>query len=145
MNSTRRMAFQAAGLSLIIAWGCGTGDSKPFPNMVLCSGEITFDGKPLDHGTVTFAPIDPNGESAYGKISNGQFQMMTTVSAPGVIKGQYRVKVESLGPPPPKVPGQMPLPGISLIPEKYGNPQTSGLEVDIQKKNSPVKLELVSH
>ena len=129
----------ALGLS-----GCGGGDGvKPFDNLVPVSGTVTVEGKPLAQGTVEFIPEAPTGQTASGKVSNGSFTMSTTVSAPGVVAGKYKVQIDSKEPlaagPPPT--GKVE-PPKSLIPVKYADAKTSGLEVDVVKGMPAIKWDL---
>ena len=136
--------YVASMLVATLIAGCGGGDgTKPIANLVACSGTVIYDGKPLDHGTVYFTPDDPNtGKAASGRVSGGSFTMMTTVSAPGVVAGKYKVAVESVEP--LKSDGQHPPIGNapSLIPAKYTNIKTSNLSADVTKGMSAVKFEL---
>ena len=100
-----------------------------------------MDGKPLEKGLVGLVPVDPNvGRSASGIIENGKFTIMTSASAPGAVIGKYRISVISNEiPESPPPPDQLPK---SLIPVKYNNVMTSGLEVEVAKGMSPVEIML---
>ena len=134
-------------MALFVA-GCGaSGDIKPIANLVACSGTITLDGAPLKQGIVSFAPANPGaGQPATGPIKDGKFTMATTVSAPGVVAGQYKVSVQSFDQEKSTStnPSDMVKTPTSLVPEKYLDAAKSGLEVEVKKGMSPVKLELSS-
>jgi len=123
--------------------GCGRTDS--LPDLVPVTGTVTYRGKPLSHGRLGFAPVDPaQCESAIGVITNGTFSARTTVSSPGVQIGKYRVSVASYKIPEkvdPSAPAAM-APAVSIIPERYGDPMASGLEVDVKPGMTPLTLEL---
>lgn len=112
-------------------------------NLVPVTGSIALDGKPLSHGTIMFDPEGSEGQPAVGQIVNGEFTMVTTVSAPGVVQGKYRVRVEStelVKRPPNAVP---PFPEAkSLIPKKYNDLKTSGLTVEVEQGMVPVTFDL---
>lgn len=134
---------------LAFVLGCGGGDgAKPMKNLVPVKGTVTYDGKPLDHGMVSFAPAEGSaGQPATGKIENGSFTMITTVSAPGVVAGKYRVRIESTDAagtpaPPPLNPGDKYTPPKSLISEKYTDFKSSGLKVDVKPGMEPLKWDL---
>ncbi|MDB5336921.1 MAG: hypothetical protein JWN70_2540 [Planctomycetaceae bacterium] len=137
-------------LGAICLIGCGGGDDvKPLPNLVPVSGTVTFEGKPVPQGTLQLAPADPAAklQSASGEIKNGSFTLNTTVSAPGVMAGKYKVRIASFegGNPAPSmpVPGQpAPAKPKSLIPEKYGDINKSGLEAEVKKGMAPLKFDL---
>lgn len=130
-------------MSLLLAGCGGSSDVKPIANLVPCQGTVTLDGKPLEQGTIFFAPVDEKtGQSAVGAIKAGNFDVSTTVSAPGVVAGKYKVRIDSYEIVQLK-PGEMSttLPP-SLIPARYNNIATSGLEVEVAKGMPPIKLEL---
>ncbi|MDB5337021.1 MAG: hypothetical protein JWN70_2640, partial [Planctomycetaceae bacterium] len=134
-------------LGLLVLAGCGGDDVKPFNNLVPVSGTVSFDGKPVPQGSVSFTPVDPTGQAASSKITNGSFKMLTTVSAPGVIAGKYKVRIESKELPPEGAAAAPPPTGAvkpvkSLIPAKYGDVNTSGLEVDVVKGMPAIKWDL---
>jgi hypothetical protein len=70
--------------------GCGGGKVP----MAKVHGEVKFDGKPIEKGTITFLPSDGKGATAGGEITNGQFSVL-------VPPGPKRIEVRS-----PKVVGQ---------------------------------------
>ena len=135
-------------LSLLAA-GC---NSNSLPNLVPVSGTVLLDGKPMPQGTIGFVPVDPTGEVASSPIVNGKFQMVTTASSRGVVSGAYHIIISSHEPvalPDPSVPFQLdpnnlPPPPKSLIPEKYGNPKTSGLVTTVAPNMPPLLFELES-
>ncbi|MDB5335624.1 MAG: hypothetical protein JWN70_1243 [Planctomycetaceae bacterium] len=121
-------------LCLVVAGGCNGDDTKPFKNLVPVTGYVSFQGEPLEHGIVSFAPVAPDGQAATGQVTNGRFTMMTTVSARGVIAGKYKVIVESnetSDGAPSTNPSQLYAKPKSLIPEKYKSVATSGLEIEV--------------
>lgn len=144
--TTKCVPFSAF-VVLFIAMGCGGSDVKPIANLVPCSGTITLDGKPLDHGTVGFEPFVPNvGRSASGSIKEGRFVVSTSASSPGVVAGKYLVSVQSFDQEKTTStnPSDMAKKPVSLIPEKYVDVKLSGLVVEVKSGMPPVKLELVS-
>lgn len=119
---------------LLIGSGCNGGGGPSFDNLVPVSGTVTYNGEPLEQGVVSFAPIDPRGQSATGKVTDGKFTMQTTVSAPGVIAGKYKVMIESIDTPdraPSTNPNDLYPKSINLIPEKYRDAATSGIEIEV--------------
>ena len=129
-----------AVFSLGIVAGCG--DSKP--RRIAVRGNVTYRGKPLGKGTVSFTRIGAGGASlnrpATGELqSDGSYAMRTFGQDDGVLPGEYAVTIVSLDygkrvaadrgatvhgqEPPARLP--------SLIPEKYGSPQMSGLKASV--------------
>ena len=130
------LVLVAAVLSFVA--GCGSG-LRPIAGSVGVSGTVTFNGQPLEQGMVRFAPESGGkAQPATGQIKNGKFTMLTTASSPGVVVGKYKVSIISNKPftPPPLKPGTPPDPKAkfepeSLIPTKYNDIKTSGLEADV--------------
>lgn len=136
------------GLSL-----AGCGDAGGLSGSVPVTGTVQIDGAPLEEGTVGFAPKDPAvGQPATGQIKGGKFTMMTTATSPGVVAGDYRVRIISLdlGTAKALPPGVPPDPNapqpevLSLIPKKYGDINQSGLEVTVKSGMDPLNFELDS-
>src|SRR5690606_11332502 len=129
--------FVALLLGVSLVAGCGGGKAKDQLGATV-TGQVTFDGSPVDGATVTFQPADASKKGAFGRTdTEGNFTLSTSTATEGVEPGEYHVTVTkfeivpSTGPqegdpgytgnprptPPPK----------SLLPEKYGNAKSSGL------------------
>jgi hypothetical protein len=123
---------------MVTAGGCGSSATQ-IAGSVPVSGTVTFNGQPLEQGMVRFAPESGGkAQPATGQVKNGKFTMLTTASSPGVVVGKYKVSIISNKPfaPPPLKPGTPPDPKAkfepeSLIPTKYNDIKTSGLEADV--------------
>jgi len=63
--ATLRMTL-TIGVLMLLA-GCGSGR---FP----VTGEVTFDGKPVEEGTISFEPADGKGPTTGGKIVGGKYE-----------------------------------------------------------------------
>lgn len=108
------------------------------------SGVVTLDGQPVTPGLVTFAPADPAALPAVSDLdADGGFEL-TTQKKPGLTPGTYRVSVQAFEP--PDVPkGQRSFePSKPLVPEKYLQTTTSGLEYTIESGSNTINVELVS-
>lgn len=77
----RRACLAVAGLVALAAAGCGGGDSA------VLSGSVTYDGQPVENGTITLLPEDGKGPSAGGQISGGQYRIE------GVTPGRKIVRI----------------------------------------------------
>lgn len=125
--------------------GCG----KQGPERSPVNGKITFQGKPLQFGTVMFQP--DGGQPSTGAIQpDGTFQMITHGQGDGAAVGTNRVRIacfasQDPAQDPAKVStskGELAL-GKSLIPEKYSSFQMSGIKVDVRSgANEPLILNL---
>jgi hypothetical protein len=132
--------------------GC-SGAGGQLADLVAVTGTVTLDGQPLSYGTVAFVPVDQtSGQVATGDIKEGKFTMVTSASSPGVVYGDYKVRIVSVEQqaagsvaadftPDPNAPPKEPK---SLIPKKYGDINESGLEVSVQTGMEPIQFELKS-
>ncbi len=93
-------------------------------------------GKPLTQGTVTFIPVDENGQVATGQIqSDGSFELETAGSGTGAAVGDYKIKVET------ELTKSGSKPGLAIvaIPPKYQDEDASGLTATIRPEPSDLK------
>lgn len=108
--------------------------------MASVSGTVTYRGKPLPDAQVNFAPVD-GGPIATGRTdASGRFRLGTSTPDDGARLGKHKISIVARGPDRPPRPGEtgsgMPgesMPGDPLIPQKYFDAQTSGLEREVVK------------
>lgn len=114
-----RSLFVGFGLFvLIVLSGCSQGGT----NRV--TGKVTFNGQPLFKGNISLLPA--NGRPAHGTIKNGEIVDMTTFTAnDGALPGSYKVTIRALS-------SDDMYTQKSLIHEKYGDPNRSGLTAEIK-------------
>ncbi|QDU62189.1 hypothetical protein Pan216_30560 [Planctomycetes bacterium Pan216] len=121
MNTSARRPLLFVSLVLLVPACGGTAHPTTYP----VSGSVHYKGEPLAVGVITFHP--DKGRAAYGTIKGGEILGVTTFrQGDGALPGHHRVVVEST-----KEDPNDPFSSTSLIPEKYGNPDTSGLEADL--------------
>lgn len=112
--------------------GCSRG--KP---LGLVAGTVTFQGRLVTEGQVNFF-CAKNGTGASPTLTASG-----TYSIPeGLNVGRYTVCIT---PPAPTVAGGAPAaksPSDFTIPEKYRNPDASGISVDVQAGNNEFAIEL---
>jgi len=78
-------------LVLSVASGCGTAVEGP--TRVTANGLVTFDGQPLENGTIRFIPSGATkGPKVSVAIDNGFFQFPEDV---GPVAGHHRVEIEA--------------------------------------------------
>jgi len=109
-------AFLAAVLT-----GCGSSGIAPV------RGTVEYQGKPLEQGRVGFHP--ENGRPAFGDLKDGQFTLTTLEPGDGAVVGLHRVTVHSDE---PSDPNDAFSDRISLIPDRYTKPDTSGLTAEVK-------------
>ncbi len=118
------------------------------------SGTVTYDGKPVDKGRVTFTPVsgegDSGGTSAMGPIeSDGSYSLTTFNTGDGAMAGQHIVTVvvpiediDELNKPRPDGSIAYKLPK-ELIPQKYNDPKSSPLRnTVVAGENNKLDIEL---
>ena len=117
-----RLAIVACSLVFLPGWGCDGGGTPHLGKTVPVKGRITYQGKPLIRGSVTFEPED-SGREAEGKIGpDGTFILTTFKEGDGAMPGVHRVKVGN---------GAV---GPSLkdaMPTKRKNPRDSTVTVEV--------------
>jgi hypothetical protein len=120
-------------LTLIVSLvGCGDGRPKVVP----VSGQVLMNGKPVT-GRTGFVRVEPaGGRPAIGEINtaDGTFTLTTFEQGDGCMPGTHPAAVivnTTVG-------GKL----ISLIPEKYGDAKTSGLQVTVDEPTDSLKIEL---
>ena len=124
--------------------GCGS-------SVVSVPGEVVLDGRPVEKATVMLLPRSKGGLPARGTSdANGQFTLVTEKVGEGVMPGEYdvtvtRVEVSGLptGPSRPVTGGSV-VRTKWIVPEKYSNPKTAGISVEVKSGMEPLRLELSS-
>ena len=141
MKRTTNLHF-FLGSFLLIAWatGCSRG-----PEIVPVSGKVLYNGEPLKFGGVMFQPNA--GQPARAAIQpDGTFVLTTDSLSDGATVGRNRVRVtcyDSQNPNATPSEGEAAL-GRLLIPKKYTDIDTSGIEIDIPRGGkSDIVIELM--
>jgi hypothetical protein len=119
-------------LALVVATAVavsGCGDHDPYAvKTVSAAGTVTYQGKPVEKGTIEFQPMDAKGRPASGTIENGKFTLTTYREGDGAAPGEHTVAVVATE-------EQKTKDGDTtikyLIPEQYASPETSGVTVEV--------------
>jgi hypothetical protein len=69
-----------AALALLAALAAGCG--RPSANL---SGEVTYDGRPVESGTITFLPADGKGPTAGATVTDGRYAVRRVVPGPKTV------------------------------------------------------------
>ena len=125
-------------MSLMLT-GCGGGVDDA-PVLAEVGGNVIWNGKPLDEGTIVFHPT--TGRSASGVIQAGKIlEVTTTRTGDGAPVGENQVTIFATKPDPEDLSG---MGTISLIPERYNDVKKSGLKVIIKSNEiNKVNFDLV--
>jgi len=83
---------QKEALILVLLAGVGCGPSS---NTVHVSGQVTFDGEPVEQGEITFRPVQgTEGPATGGVIKKGRYEVPANVGPQR--GGAYRVEIIGL-------------------------------------------------
>lgn len=143
----KRCWIRYRGCLLIIAGvaflaGCGQEGGR---GQIEVTGTVTLDGAPLGGAAVMFGGAAGADPVTAVTDASGQFRLQA-------VAGRNSVAVSKTEPgaggPPADDDGLMPIDGAPpkptkpLVPQKYANFRTSGLEVDVSSGMKPVTIEL---
>src|SRR5262249_47543041 len=131
------------GLSVmfgLLALGCDSGG----PTMGRVSGTITYQGKPIPKGTVTFVATDGKNPNATGTIQAGSYRLQTDEPGDGAVVGEYKVAISDIDQDTfntelPGMPVKVPK---SAIPKQYHNANTSGLTAKVERGSNTRDFDL---
>jgi hypothetical protein len=160
MTLNRFLSNRPAGLlaSLVVfaalGYGCGSDDGlgRRYP----VSGKVTYNGKPLAKGSISFIPDDPKtGRAASGSIVEGNYSLTTQAPDDGALPGSYKVTVQAAevdltnASEKAKKSGMMidqrdiaKAKRTNLIPTKYLLPESSGLTAQVKAQSNKIDFPL---
>lgn len=141
MRTVRACAFVLSASLSVLAWGCAKGEDHP--ETVPVEGKVTYKGQPVPQGTISFQP--QSGETATAEIqSDGTYHLATFEPKDGAVLGHHQVKIVANTADPDLIPGSSPgyVAPKDLVPKKYGDFGTSGLEADVTKESTRFDFDL---
>ncbi len=130
-------------LAMHMASGAGCGPTDPDEaNILPVSGKVTYKGKPVPKGTITFH--SDGGRMATGEIQeDGSYSLTTARSGDGAVAGHHRVSIMATEGDPSLMPSS---PGYvrpkNLVPTKYNQPDQSGLEANVTEEGKEINFDL---
>lgn len=131
--------FVLVWAGVVLAGGCGS-ETGPQRKLVPVAGKVSFNGKPLTQGTISFVAAASDGISAAGEIdAAGRYQLSTHKPQDGAAPGAYKVRIESWVSP-PRMDEKGTDPGKPAIPEKYFDVQKSGLTAEVKDESKPPEI-----
>jgi len=127
------------GLGLLFLQGCSQKENEPIYGMI--QGSVTFEGQPVRDAVILFQ--DPE-QSVYLQSTTDQDGKFNFSSMPGggLPVGNYQIAVQRAAA--RMAPGQ-PIPPLAPFPPvdaKYGNPDTSSLQVEVQPGENRFEADL---
>ncbi|HEV3121249.1 MAG TPA: SMP-30/gluconolactonase/LRE family protein, partial [Isosphaeraceae bacterium] len=115
-----RLDLGVKGLTILPARKKTAGERFPV------SGTVTFEGKPLEKGEISFVPVENSpGKAASGVIQDGKFTL-TTVGEEGAQPGTYAVAIIAKG----------------VVPAKFETVETSPLKVELKATTNTISFNL---
>jgi hypothetical protein len=106
-----------------------SGCARQSTGLTEVSGIVTYQGKPLKDGFVSFVPAGDTGSGASGTIGpDGRYELFHSRSLKGIAPGEYQIRIESWEIP-PAMGGQPPK---HAMPEKYYLVNTSPLRATVE-------------
>ena len=121
----------------VVATGCAKKKT-----LVPVEGTLTLNGEPVEGATVCFVPVDGNvGAAAAGATDSSGHFTVTTGSDPGCVPADYKVtvyKIETSGD------SILTAKATNKFPDKFADPEQSGLTATITKKTEPLKFDLTN-
>jgi hypothetical protein len=120
------------------------------------SGTVSYKGKPVEQGTITFEPVDPKGRVAAGTITGGRYSLATMPPDNGALPGKYRVTILSndfdtalasdpaarAADDPQKRAAAASRVAKDLVPAKYKLADTSELTAEVQAHSNTFNFDL---
>ncbi len=130
------------GSGLLIAGsltGCGPGG----PEMARVSGTVSYQGEPLSKGSISFVSTEPGRPNASGPIVDGSYTLQTREPNDGAELGEYKIAITDIDPDAANtaLPGE-PIELVSTLPEKYQNPDQSGLTRTVESGRNTFDFNL---
>ena len=141
VQSTKRFGMRSGVIALLVTavlGGCG-GPSKPWEVVVPVSGQLTFEGKPVSGAQITLYPtsteVPDSVRPSATTTEDGSFVLGTFGANDGAPVGDYKASVVWF-----KVVdvGSGPVRGDNVLPQKYSNPEASGITVTIDAPETKV-------
>ena len=132
------------GIALMLLPGfAGCGKKDPFARQPV-RGTVSFEGKPIQYGSINFEPAGGQKSAASAAIADGTF---TIPREAGPSPGPYAVWVHAFDrgadPPPGTAPGEEGPPPKEILPEKYRSAPATQIEIrEIAEGFNEVKIDL---
>lgn len=117
------------GVSSMVFVASGCSKAKTLEKMAI-SGEVTYNGEPLESGEISFKPAeDSKVPPAAAIISRGEYK---AEGRAGIAAGTYRVEIRAYDAGdelpgiqrPPPMPGVIPMGRQNYLPEKFNTKST---------------------
>lgn len=163
MNRKPALAAQVLGLvSLVVLAGCGKSGPRTYP----VTGTVTYQNTPVEGAMVSFSPVDPEGNAAFGTTdAQGRYTLTSFEQNDGAVAGDYTVRVVKYNRAQTTVQlaersentggdsGEMPAdyqpeeateapPAQSVLPDKYAHAHSTPLTYTVQEGENEYNITL---
>jgi hypothetical protein len=149
----RSCAFLAVTSVLLIP---GCGDDSGLAKRYSVSGTVTYQGKNVEKGTITFKPDDPAGRTASGDIKDGSYSLTTATPGDGALPGKYKISIVAVDVDTTELKaiakggqfhhdkafGKANKNAKQLVPPKFGAFETSGLTFEVKTGSNTYNADL---
>lgn len=130
-------------LGIVIVAGVAGGCGATGPGMAQVNGQVTYQGKPVPKGTVSFVPAAPGGRNATGQIDEaGNYRLQTENPGDGALLGDYNVSISARDDVVLDYIPKKPIPPKHLAPAKYEDPAKSGLKATVRSGSNSIDFPL---
>ena len=135
LQMLNRAAFAALFIGAFI--GCGRDQSRT----AIVRGKITYQGKPVPSGTISFIPTA--GPTATGEIQpDGTYTLTTYKTGDGAVTGKHSVVVVAMQDMSSRLPeDRSPMPE-PIVPLKYTSIATTDLRAVVEDKENTIDFDL---
>lgn len=112
--------------AVVVCLGCG-GDDRP--DLYAVTGEVVYQGAPVEGAQVMFMPADARQASG-STDDNGKFELSTFDPGDGAVAGMHEVTISKMLQVNPSDTSSYPEMRPAL-PPRYSNPGTSNLKAEV--------------
>ncbi len=136
-------AAGVALLMLVLVSGCSQQSAAPPVPVHPVTGQVTFNGKPAVGAAVVFHAKAADGQFPAPRAytdSQGNYALSTFNGQDGAPAGEYAVTVELRAP--VLKDGEL-VAGPNVIPQPYGSPKTTKLQVRVAEGSNTVPLKII--
>jgi hypothetical protein len=125
-------------VTFVLASVAGCPGGPDLPPTYRVSGHVTYKGKPVTGGVVTF--LSDKGNLATGPIEGGRYRLSTFGEQDGAVAGHHQIAVVgTVGDP------SLPLdsmPEADRIPDRYADLNQTKMEADVPSRKVTIDLHL---
>ena len=133
----------ALGIVAVALGGAAIGCGSTGPGMAQVTGKVTYQGKPVPKGLVSFVATGPDGRNATGQIDeSGNYRLQTENPGDGALTGDYNVSISARDDVILDYIPKKPIPPKYLAPAKYEDPAKSGLKATVKSGSNSIDFPL---